>query len=384
MIQSASSFIPVMALAPQENEIVLDMAAAPGGKTTYIGQLMRNTGTLFANDLRKDRCKALIANVHRMGLTNVVVTNLDGKVLSKMLPRTDRVLLDAPCSGSGIIARDPSIKVKRGASDFADHSRLQKELLTAAVDLVDATSKTGGYIVYSTCSLSVEENEAVVDHVRRSRNVKLVSFSSSVNFGVEGFTKYRERRFHPSLNLCRRFYPHVHNMDGFFVAKLKKLSNDIPVRAKKDRSKDQEPKHWGEEMWTEEALTQPMTFEAPEAQPSGKNGKLNKIERKKLKRSKVLAERARLAAAVGGAAAAAAPATATPAAAMQSASEDTKKDDTTSSRKRKKRSKPDSPSASDVKENTSGTPGDADPGTAGDAEAKAPAKRLKSRKKPRT
>merc|ERR1719384_2438313 len=97
MIQSASSFIPVMALAPQQNEVVLDMAAAPGGKTTYIGQLMRNTGTIFANDLRKERCKALVANVHRMGLTNVVVCNLDGRKLSSMLPRMDRVLLDAPC-----------------------------------------------------------------------------------------------------------------------------------------------------------------------------------------------------------------------------------------------------------------------------------------------
>merc|ERR1719262_1608697 len=79
MIQSASSFIPVMALAPQQNEVILDMAAAPGGKTTYIGQLMHNTGTLFSNDLKKERCKSLVANVHRMGLTNVIVTNLDGK-----------------------------------------------------------------------------------------------------------------------------------------------------------------------------------------------------------------------------------------------------------------------------------------------------------------
>lgn len=295
MIQSASSFIPVMALAPQQNELILDMAAAPGGKTTYIGQLMRNSGTLFSNDLKKERCKSLVANVHRMGLTNVVVTNLDGKKLNGMLPRLDRVLLDAPCSGSGIIARDPSIKVKRGSKDFEEVSRVQKELLAAAIDLVDANSKTGGYIVYSTCSISIEENEAVVEHALQTRNVELVSFTSSVNFGVEGFTKYRERRFAPSMNLTRRYYPHVHNMDGFYVAKFKKTSNDIPTRIKKNRYTGTDHiQVWGEEKWTAEMMETVVDFEAA---AQGKAGEVasparvkpqNKRDRKKLKRAEQL------------------------------------------------------------------------------------------------
>merc|ERR1719210_2136865 len=152
-----------------------------------------------------------------------------------MLPKLDRVLLDAPCTGSGIISRDPSVKVKRGAKDFEEHSRTQKELLMAAIDMVNAKSSTGGYIVYSTCSVSVEENENVIEYALKHRNVELVSFSTAVNFGVEGLTKYRERRFNPSMSLCRRYYPHVHNMDGFFVAKLKKTSNEVPERTKKDR-----------------------------------------------------------------------------------------------------------------------------------------------------
>jgi len=296
MIQSASSFIPVMALAPQQNELILDMAAAPGGKTTYIGQLMRNSGTLFSNDLKKERCKSLVANVHRMGLTNVVVTNLDGKKLTGMLPKLDRVLLDAPCSGSGIIARDPSIKVKRGSKDFEEVSRTQKELLAAAIDLVDANSKTGGYIVYSTCSISIEENEAVVEHALQTRNVELVSFTSSVNFGVEGFTKYRERRFAPAMNLTRRYYPHVHNMDGFFVAKFKKTSNDIPVRIKKNRYTGLDHiQVWGEEKWTAEMMETVVDFSAP---AKGKAAEVatyaprakpqNKLDRKKLKRTEQL------------------------------------------------------------------------------------------------
>ena len=120
ILQSASSFLPVAALAPQPNERVLDMAAAPGGKTTYLAQLMKNTGVIVANDLKKDRLKSLYANLHRLGVSNTVVTNFDGRKLPNIFTKFDRVLLDAPCTGLGVISRDPQIKVQKVINNFHD------------------------------------------------------------------------------------------------------------------------------------------------------------------------------------------------------------------------------------------------------------------------
>ncbi|CAM9366670.1 unnamed protein product, partial [Hapterophycus canaliculatus] len=220
MLQSAASMCPVMALAPQQGERVLDMSAAPGGKSTYIAQLMRNTGVVIANDLRPQRQRATVANLHRLGVRNALVCCHDGRKIP--FKGVDRVLLDAPCSGLGVISRDQSVKIQRTTKDILRSSHLQKELLCAAVDAVSAKSATGGIIVYSTCSVSVAENEQVIEYILQKRYVKLVP--TGLDFGRPGFNRFQERRFHPSMNLTRRFYPHVHNMDGFFVAKLKKFA----------------------------------------------------------------------------------------------------------------------------------------------------------------
>lgn len=217
ILQSASSFLPVMALAPQENEKILDMASAPGGKTTYMAALMKNTGIIYANDSNKERTKGLISNIHRLGVKNTIVCNYDGRQFPAITGGFDRVLLDAPCSGTGVISKDPSIKINKVGSsinlqqkkkkrkkrltnnnliylyiqlekDFKLMPQLQKQLILSAIDSVDAKSSTGGYIVYSTCSVTVEENEEVVNYALKKRpNVKLVD--TDLDFGKEGFTK---------------------------------------------------------------------------------------------------------------------------------------------------------------------------------------------------
>lgn len=227
ILQGASSFLPVMALAPKEGEKILDMCAAPGGKSTHIAAIMRNTGMIVCNDINRDRVKALVGNFHRMGITNAVITSHDGRAFPKLMPRAfDRVLLDAPCSGTGVISKDERVKTSKDTKDVQRCSHIQKELLLAAIDSVHKFDGQNGYIVYSTCSILVEENEAVIEYALKKRNVKIVP--TGLDIGKLGYVRYRQHRFHPSMKLCKRVYPHSYNMDGFFVAKLKKLSDGVP------------------------------------------------------------------------------------------------------------------------------------------------------------
>jgi len=263
MIQGASSLLPVMALAPQENERILDMCSAPGGKGSHIASIMKNTGVLFANDSNRDRIKAIVANFHRLGIVNAVVSCEDGAKFRNIMTGFDRVLLDAPCTGTGVVSKDPSVKTTKSEVDVQRCYNLQRKLLLTAIDCTDAKSSTGGYIVYSTCSVLPEENEWVIDYALKKRNVKLVP--TGLDFGVEGFTKFRQHRFHPSLNLTKRYYPHTHNMDGFYVAKLKKFSNTIPI------TKEQQEE---DEKQLDEAIEAEATAEVAEeaAEPEEESG----------------------------------------------------------------------------------------------------------------
>jgi 16S rRNA (cytosine967-C5)-methyltransferase len=159
-IQDEASQRVALAVNPQPGDRVLDMCAAPGGKATHLGELMNNTGEVIANDIYPHKADLVKQNVKRLGLTNVTITTEDARTLADIYPAEsfDRVLLDAPCSGWGVISRKPEIK-------YFTSSEKQDALIQIQISLLDVAStlvKTGGILVYSTCTLNKGENEVQV------------------------------------------------------------------------------------------------------------------------------------------------------------------------------------------------------------------------------
>ena len=212
--------IAEMQIAPlvEPKECVIDMCAAPGGKTTHLAQLMGNKGILIALDVDKGKIKALKANIHRLGVTNALVYFMSALDFSY---RSDRILLDAPCTGSGIIRKDPTRKYARDFADIQFCSRLQKDLLRRGIENL----KENGILVYSTCSLEPEEDEMVIDWALRHFPVEIEPVTFSVNGvpAIEGFTEPFGKKLQESISFCRRTLPHVHDCNGMFVTKLRKV-----------------------------------------------------------------------------------------------------------------------------------------------------------------
>ena len=214
-IQDLSSCIAVDALGVQKYQSVLDMAAAPGGKTTFIAQRMQNTGEIVALEPNARRARSMTFNIDRLGVCNALICNIDGAAAAAAgLGQFDRVLLDAPCSCEGVIAKDPSRKTSHKPEDVDYCADRQHELLRAAI----GAAKQDGIIVYSTCSFAPEENEVVVDRAVRDLGIAVEPLA----YGTPGMTFFGDETFDPSLTNTRRLYPHMHDTTGFFVARLRK------------------------------------------------------------------------------------------------------------------------------------------------------------------
>ncbi len=214
-LQGAASQVVAELLDPQPGDHVLDMAAAPGSKTTHMAQLLQNTGTIIALDTNTQRLAALRNNCERLLVRNVVMLKKDARFVKDAGLTFDKILLDAPCSGN--FCSEEGWLLKRQISDIKANARVQRELLKAAYSVL----KPGGTFVYSTCSLEPEEDELVVDWIlERHDDLELVDIKLPV--GDAGVTAWDGKPLNPSLSKTRRFWPHKTQTEGFFVAKMKK------------------------------------------------------------------------------------------------------------------------------------------------------------------
>jgi NOL1/NOP2/sun family putative RNA methylase len=220
LYRGLASLLPPVALNPTGSDRVLDAAAAPGGKTTHMAQLMGGRGLIVAVDVDRERFRALRTNLERMGVENVVALRMDGRLVPKVFGRFfTKALLDAPCTGEGIIQLDRSRKVKTSFEDLVRAHRLQVELLRATVESV----VPGGLVLYSTCSIAPEEDEFTVAEVLESSNrVEVVDIPLELDL-MPGLGEYFGVRLPDGVRRCRRVYPHKHGMEGFFLCLLRVL-----------------------------------------------------------------------------------------------------------------------------------------------------------------
>ncbi|MCE4615428.1 MAG: RsmB/NOP family class I SAM-dependent RNA methyltransferase [Desulfurococcales archaeon] len=214
-IQGPASMIPVDVLNPKAGEDILDAAAAPGGKATQILQYTHDKAFLTAIDKNRDRLKALRSHLSRMGFTNYIIIRMDAlNVPSTLL--YNKILLDAPCSGEGIIRRDPLRKKSRKISDLVYLSELQVSLLNH----LKANVRINGTIVYSTCTIGVEENEYVLTKILENDPcLEPVDIKAP---GVNGLVEYGGIKFDEGVKRCKRMFPHTLDTEGFFICKLRK------------------------------------------------------------------------------------------------------------------------------------------------------------------
>jgi NOL1/NOP2/sun family putative RNA methylase len=213
-IQEAAAQFPVEVLAPTAGETVLDMCAAPGGKTTQMAEWMGNTGVIVAVDVRRERLYALENNLERTGVENCVVYHADAVGLDYGGIQFDKVLLDAPCSGNYVT--DRSWFSKRSIGDVEANAIEQRRLLNAAVELL----KLGGTLVYTTCSLEPEENELNIQWLIDNHNLRLETVDGA---GSPALTKVLGKNLSRDISKCRRFWPDEAGTQGFFLAKGVKI-----------------------------------------------------------------------------------------------------------------------------------------------------------------
>lgn len=224
-IQALTSMLPPFALNPSENDIVLDLCSAPGSKTTQLAEMMNNKGILVVNELEMDRIKALVFNLDKMNFLNYGILNQRGETLSKYYDSYfDKILVDAPCSGLGIIQKKNEVNSWWSIERVNNLSEIQLKLLVSAIKML----KVGGEIVYSTCTLTPEENELLINKVLQKYPVDVEEVDIPIKHH-KGLTHYKDEKLDSRLTNAIRIFPWEVDSDGFFLIKLRKTGETKPL-----------------------------------------------------------------------------------------------------------------------------------------------------------
>ena len=221
-VQDEGSQLLALILGAKRGEMVADFCAGAGGKTLAIGAMMRSTGRLYAFDTSAHRLDGLKPRLARSGLSNVqtaAITNERDDRVKRLAQKMDRVLVDAPCSGTGTIRRNPDLKWRLKESELADLTALQTRILASAAQMV----KPGGRLVYATCSLLSLENEAIANAFTAAHaDFEVLPVAPLLQKALHDGAEAAELSTSDPLGLCAgeclRLWPHLHQTDGFFAA----------------------------------------------------------------------------------------------------------------------------------------------------------------------
>lgn len=208
-VQDESSMVVGHVLAPNKDDFVIDVCSAPGGKATHIAELMENKGHILARDIHEHKLNLINQNTKRLGIKIIETNQYDASLLdNSLLNKADKVLIDAPCSGFGIIRRKPEIRYFKESKDIVKLSKLQLDILNTCSKYV----KPNGYLIYSTCTIQSEENIGVVN--------RFLKFND--NFELVDINEYLPDRI-TTDNKYIQLYPHISGIDGFFISKLRRI-----------------------------------------------------------------------------------------------------------------------------------------------------------------
>jgi 16S rRNA (cytosine967-C5)-methyltransferase len=212
-VQDKASCLAAEVSDPRAGETVLDVCAAPAAKTTFMAQLMRNRGRIYSVDYSRRRMNVWMREIRRMGVKNAMAIVADAQNLLPMKPFADLVTLDPPCTSTGVFAKAPAAKWRLTKRSVLNMAEIQWNMMNACAEMV----KECGYLIYSTCSVSLEENEMLIERFLK-RHVDFKLEETTPRIGLPGFRGQSQ---------CQRLYPHLHHCNGFFIAKLFRETSEI-------------------------------------------------------------------------------------------------------------------------------------------------------------